>query len=239
MVHRSQRVGSPLPRGLKGPSNVNAPVSGPKGCATQWANGSAPALCKALLKSGLNIMTNANDALKAHAEFFKNWPVKFAGPKPTGDELLTYHLLGARFGKQCLAGAMSLRAEGVTNSEIQVACGNPQLNKMRGFVDDALLKRDMSHGKRNGRDIYKHVVTPKGLLRSKQSEARLAKLEAAGQTDSDKPVKAKGKRVVKAKGAPKAKRAPKPSLPGQPASDQPKPFEHGDGHSAEGNGDNA
>lgn len=155
-------------------------------------------------------MTNANDALKAHAEFFKVWPVKFAGQKPTGEQLLTYHLLGARFGKQCLAGAMSLRDCGVTNSEIQVACGNPQLNKMRGFVDDALLKRDMGAGKRDGRDVYKHVVTPKGLLRIKQAEARMTKLEAAGKPASE-PVKAKAvkkPKVTKGDGAPKLKAKP-------------------------------
>lgn len=164
-------------------------------------------------------MTNANEMLKAHADFFKNWPVKFAGPKPTGEQLYTYHMLGARPGKQCLAGAMSLRDDGVTNSEIQVACGNPQLNKMRGFTDDALLKRDMSAGKRNGRDVYKHVVTPKGLQLIARNEARAAKLEAAGAVQADKPAKAKKAKAPKmtltsrakgGNGAPKVKRAPSP-----------------------------
>lgn len=157
-------------------------------------------------------MTNANEVLKAHADFFKAWPVKFAGPKPTADQLYSYHMLGARAGKQCLAGAMSLRDDGVTNSEIQVACGNPQLNKMRGFVDDALLKRVMV-GKRNGRDIYKHVVTPKGLQLIARNEARVAKLEAAGQAQPvDKPAKVKVKKA-KGNGAPKVKKATADKLP--------------------------
>ena len=119
----------------------------------------------------------ANETLNAYAEQFKVWPGKFVGNKPTAEQLETYHKLGARHGLQCLAGAMALRDNGVTGAEIVMACGNPQLNKMRGFITDALVKR-VPMPKRNGHEVYKLVVTPKGLQRIKATEAKAAKLEA-------------------------------------------------------------
>ena len=146
----------------------------------------------------------SNSTLNAYAEQFKVWPSKFVGAKPTAEQLETYNKLGARHGLQCLAGAMALRENGVTGAEIVMACGNPQLNKMRGFITDALVKR-VPMPKRNGHEVYKLVVTPKGLTRIKASEAKAAKLEAEGNK-AEKPV---AKAVAKAKGAPKVKRAAK------------------------------
>ena len=147
----------------------------------------------------------SNSTLNAYAEQFKVWPSKFVGAKPTADQLETYNKLGARHGLQCLAGAMALRENGVTGAEIVMACGNPQLNKMRGFITDALVKR-VPMPKRNGHEVYKLVVTPKGLTRIKASEAKAAKLEAEGnKAVADKPAKAAGN----AKGTPKVKRAAK------------------------------
>ncbi len=153
----------------------------------------------------------ANSTLNAYTEQFKNWPSKFVGAKPTADQLETYHKLGARHGLQCLAGAMALRDNGVTGAEIVMACGNPQLNKMRGFISDALVKR-LPMPKRQGHEVYKLVVTPKGLQRIKQAEVRAAKLEAEGNQPTadklpkvnvtDKPAR---KGTGKAKGASKRK----------------------------------
>ncbi len=143
----------------------------------------------------------ANSTLNAYAEQFKNWPSKFVGAKPTAEQLETYHKLGARHGLQCLAGAMALRDNGVTGAEIVMACGNPQLNKMRGFISDALVKR-LPMPKRQGHEVYKLVVTPKGLQRIKQAEVRAAKLEGEGnQPVADKPAL---KGTGKAKGAAKS-----------------------------------
>jgi hypothetical protein len=158
-----------------------------------------------------------DNVLNAYAEQFKVWPAKFVGSKPTAEQLSTYHKLGARHGLQCLAGAMALRDNGVTGAEIVMACGNPQLNKMRGYITDALVKR-VPMPKRNGHEVYKLVVTPKGLQRIKQAEVRAAKLEAEGnKAVTDKPAKAAGK----PKGTPKVKRADKVPAIVKPASDAP------------------
>jgi hypothetical protein len=81
--------------------------------------------------------------------------------------------------------------EGVTNAQIVIACGAPQLNKMRGFITDALLKRLPVPAAANGHQVYKLELTAKGLQRIKQAEARAAKQAEAGTADTDKPAKAK------------------------------------------------
>jgi hypothetical protein len=137
--------------------------------------------------------------LNGYAEQFAKWQpagmLKLLGPKPTLDQLLLYSRIGGRqghFGLECFAGAMSLREQGVTGSEIIIACGAQQLSKMRGYVTDGLLKR-VFMGKRNGSFIYKHELTPKGLKRVEGNLAREAAIEAAEQVaEPVKPVKARG-----------------------------------------------
>lgn len=142
-----------------------------------------------------------SNILKAYDDQFKVWQAagnsKLLGPRPTAENLVTYHRLGARHGKQCFAGAMALREAGVTGSEIVIACGAPQLNKMRGFIADALVKR-VPLGKRNGNEIYKLVLTPKGEKRIATAVAReQAAVEAGAVTEAVKPAKA-GKVASKA-----------------------------------------
>lgn len=143
-----------------------------------------------------------------YADVFKAWP-KGVGPKPTAEMLNTIHQLGARPGKQAMANAMALRPEGVTGSEIVIVCGAPQLNKMRGFIADALLKRE-AVPPRNNHTVYKLTLGPKGAQRIK-GKADVAKAEAA-----DKPAKPKRQRKPK---APKAE-APV-SEPVQPEAPAP------------------
>lgn len=141
-----------------------------------------------------------------YGNVFKSWNVKQLGPKPAAEMLAQIHSLGARPGKQALASAMALRDCGVTGAQIVIACGAPQLNKMRGFITDALLKREPVSPSAEGHTVYKLVVTPKGLQRIKQTEARVAKAEAAGKAEAvEKPAKA----VSKAKGKGKGKKAAK------------------------------
>lgn len=145
----------------------------------------------------------AKQVLKAYDWAFKVWPGdKRCGRKPTADELITYHRLSARHGKQCLAGAMALRPDGVTGAEIVMACGAQQLNKMRGFVTDGLVKQ-VTMGKRNNSVIYKLVLTPKGEKRVAATIKRELELVAAGEVavvEAAKPA-----------GAVKAKKAAKPA----------------------------
>jgi hypothetical protein len=111
-----------------------------------------------------------------YADVFKGWQGKLLGSKPTAEMLDAIHKLGARPGKQALACSMALRPEGVTGSEIVIACGAPQLNKMRGFIADALTKRE-AVPPRNGHTVYKLTLTAKGAARIKGKADAVAKAE--------------------------------------------------------------
>lgn len=145
-----------------------------------------------------------NDATAFYAPMFKAWG-KAHGSKPTADMLNSVHGLKARPGKQALAIAMALRPEGVTGSQIILACGAPQLNKMRGYITDSLLKRLPAPPSAEGHKVYRLELTAKGKQRIASTEAAEAKLAEAGKaTDAvavKKPAKAK----------PAAKRTSKPA----------------------------
>ena len=143
-------------------------------------------------------MAKFNDA--QHYDF-STWQAPLVGKAPTSDLLHTVHMLGLRPGKQALANAMALRPQGVTGSEIVIACGAPQLNRMRGLIADGVVKRE-AVAPRNGHTVYKLSLTPKG-------QARVAKAEAAPKPDTEvatpaKAPKVKAKRTRKAKPAPAA-----------------------------------
>lgn len=155
-------------------------------------------------------MSNTETNAATHyGDFFKKWQgagmLKLLGPKPTVEQLATVHGLGARPGKQAFAIAMSLRDCGVTGGQIVIACGAPQLNKMRGYVIDALL-RELPAPMFEGQKVYKHEVTPKGRQRIERFVKAQAATVAAGDVDQPKP-NGKGKvkkPAVKAR-KPKAK----------------------------------
>lgn len=130
---------------------------------------------------------------------FKAWQVKTVGPKPTAAQLDTVHRLGARPGKQALASAMALRDCGVTGAQIVMACGAPQLNKMRGFITDGLLKREAVPPTAVGHTVYKLTLTPKGATRIKNAaekpEAK-GKVEPKAKAKAAKPRKAKAPKPV-------------------------------------------
>lgn len=115
----------------------------------------------------------SKDIIGHYTDFFKNWDLKRFGPKPTAKDLDIIHRLGARPGKQALANAMALRPNGVTGSEIVMVCGAPQLNKMRGFVTDGLLKRE-AFPPRDNHTVYKMTVTAKGQTRVKGTASKEA-----------------------------------------------------------------
>lgn len=148
-------------------------------------------------------MSNSNQVTNWYGDVFKAWPAKLVGNKPTAEMLQAIHGLKARPGKQALACAMGLRPEGVTAAQIVIACGAPQLNKMRGFITDALLKRLPVAPTENGHTVYKLEVTAKGKQRIARTEAEAAKADAEGEGTAKAPAKAKGK--AKAKKAAKAK----------------------------------
>lgn len=152
----------------------------------------------------------SNNETNWYTGVFKSWQVKQLGPKPTAEMLANIHGLKARPGKQALACAMALRDCGVTAGQIVIACGAPQLNKMRGFITDALLKRLPVPPSSEGHTVYKLELTAKGKQRIASTEKAVAKLVDAGAAETGekpaKPVKAKAakKAAVKAKGKPAA-----------------------------------
>jgi hypothetical protein len=152
----------------------------------------------------------SNDQANWYGNVFKSWNVKALGPKPTAEMLASIHGLQARPGKQALACAMALRDCGVTAGQIVIACGAPQLNKMRGFITDALLKRLPVAPSAEGHTVYKLELTAKGKQRvDRTAKAAEAKAAAGEAETADKP---KGKKAAtKAAGKPKgtAKRKPK------------------------------
>lgn len=158
---------------------------------------------------------------------FKSWQTKLLGSKPTEAMLASIHNLNARPGKQALACAMALRPEGVTAGQIQIACGAPQLNKMRGFITDALLKREMVPPTAQGHTVYKLHVTPKGEQRIKRSEAAALKAAEQGKGEAaEKPAKAK---ATKAKGASKPRKAKAAPAAVEPPADTAPTAPQGDG----------
>jgi hypothetical protein len=153
----------------------------------------------------VNIMTNIETNASTHyTAMFKNWQLKLLGPKPSTEQLAAVHGLGARPGKQALAIAMATRECGVTGSQIVIACGAPQLNKMRGLVADALLRELPAPLAENGHKVYHLEVTPKGRQRIERSFKAEAAKVAAGAAEAEKAPakKAKGKKARKAKVAP-------------------------------------
>ena len=136
-------------------------------------------------------MAKQTNAAGWYGGFFKAWQPKLLGPKPTEAMLDTIHKLGARPGKQALANAMALRDCGVTGSQIVIACGAPQLNKMRGFITDGLLKREAVPAAGN-HTVYKLTLTAKGAARTKAAEAKSANVAAPAKVKAaPKPRKPK------------------------------------------------
>lgn len=157
-----------------------------------------------------------NDHTNFYRDVFSAWQVKQLGPKPTAELLATVHGLGARPGKQALAIAMGLRNVGVTGSQIIIATGAPQLNKMRGYITDALLKREMVPPASNGHTVYKLALTAKGKQRIERSIKAAEKAAAQGEAAAEKPAKA----PAKPKGARKP-RQPKVAPVTEPVTTEP------------------
>ena len=135
---------------------------------------------------------------KFYSAFFKSW-VKALGAKPSDTDLATIHALGARPGKQALANAMMLRPEGATASQIVLACGAPQLNKMRELVARKLVKRDMNVAPSEaGHTVYKITLAPAGVAKVAKAEVD-AKAEATAQAAKPANVKKARKASNKAK----------------------------------------
>jgi hypothetical protein len=146
-------------------------------------------------------MTKSQSVTGWYDNFFANWPGAQVGGKPSNELLATAFNLGCKkHGKQSLANAMALRPNGVTGGEIVIACGAPQLNKMRGFIADKLVAR-IPMADRNGQGVYKLELTDKGKAKvaaavtDKPADKRPAKVSAKSATKAKRKAKVKAKLV--------------------------------------------
>ena len=160
-----------------------------------------------------------------YAPFFKAWQGKVLGSKPTTDQLGTMHGLRLRPGKQALACSMALRPEGVTGAQIVMACGAPQLNRMRGLIASGYVKREAVPASPQGHTVYKITLTPRGEAAIKRYAVAADKAALAPA----KPAK-KGKAKRKPRPAPTVTASePAPVAPvdpapvNEPASEAPQP----------------
>lgn len=152
---------------------------------------------------------------------FKGWLKGHCGDKPGDDLFNTVHGLGLRPGKQALAVAMAMRPQGVTGHQIIMACGAPQLNRMRGLINAGVVKRDGTAGSDTGHTVYKLTLTKKGQQVIDRHAAQQAKLTADGGGDATSKPKRKAKatgtkRPRKAKGAAASEAAPQGDTPQAP-----------------------
>ena len=122
-----------------------------------------------------------------YGNVFKAWP-KAVGAKPDASMLDTVHKLGARPGKQALA--LMLRPEGVSGAQIVMACGAPQLNKMRETCTKGLAKRLPASATAEGHTVYKLALTAKG-------ETKVAKANTVTEAPAKKAKKVKAAKPVK------------------------------------------
>lgn len=125
-----------------------------------------------------------SNVLNTYTAQLKVWSKQLGG-KPTAELLETAHCFG-RPGKQSLALAMAMRAEGVTAGQIIMACGAPQNNHRRDVIAAGWFKRDMNAAPNDaGHTVYKINLTPKGEAEAKK---RVAATEAT-TLPGDKPAK--------------------------------------------------
>lgn len=141
------------------------------------------------------------NAATFYTNVFKAWP-KAVGAKPTAETLATVHKLGARPGRQALALALMLQ-NGVSGAGIVMACGAPQLNKMRDLCTKGYAKRVPAAATAEGHTVYRLELTKKG-------EAKVAKADT--EVKAEKPAK------VKAKGAKRKAKVTEAETPVEPVT---------------------
>lgn len=153
-------------------------------------------------------MSKAINHQAYYTNVFANWS-KSLGPKPTSDELAVVHVF-ARPGKQALAGAMMLRADGCTSAQMKGASelfdgkNTPHRNKWVGSDGGQVMLGNFTREPVPGK--YKITLAARGKKRV--DEVAKAATTAPAQVVAKAPAKAgkpKGAaKVAKAK-APKAK----------------------------------
>lgn len=154
-------------------------------------------------------MSKAINHQAYYTTVFAQWS-KALGAKPTSDELAVIHAF-ARPGKQALAGAMMLRAEGCTSAQMKGASelfdgkNTPHRNKWVGSDGGQVMLGNFTREPVPGR--YKITLAARGKKRVDElaKASTTATAQAAAKAPAKAPSKAKGAakprkaRVAKAK----------------------------------------
>lgn len=133
-----------------------------------------------------------------YAPTFKTWQVKQLGPKPGNDLLELAHKFG-RPGKQSLALAMAMRAEGVTAGQIQIACGAPQNNHRRGLIGEGMFKRNAVAPTDAGHTVYQITLTARGKAAADKAARAVETSTVDGDAKPAKKATSKPRKPAKAK----------------------------------------
>lgn len=147
-----------------------------------------------------------HDVTATYAVALKGWQTKVMGSKVTAEQLTAAHALGCRPGKQALANAMYLRADGATDGQVKAACiaqwggAGSQHNKRTDLANAKLVK--VTKSKPGTHTVYAMTLTPKGEAMVK-----------AGDTPAEPAAKAKRKATGKRKGNGGSEQPPKPETP--------------------------
>lgn len=140
-----------------------------------------------------------NDHTAPYAPFFKAWHVATMGKRPEVESLAIAHQLGLKPGKQALALAMFMRAEGASREQIGAACGAPQFNRTfgkAGLVAGGFMRRDMTVPRDSAnRMVYRVELTARG---AKAVERAIKATDAVDQPKPAKPRKAKAAKAPEA-----------------------------------------
>lgn len=154
-------------------------------------------------------MTKAINHQAYYTNQFANWS-KALGPKPTSDELAVIHAF-ARPGKQALAGAMMLRADGCTSAQMKGASelfngkNTPHRNKWVGSDGGQVMLGNFTREPVPGK--YKITLAARGKKRVDElaKAATTAPAQVAAKAPAKAPSKPKGAPKVAKARAPKAK----------------------------------
>lgn len=108
------------------------------------------------------------NAIAHYAAVLKNWPVKFAGPKPSNADFTNAHALGVRPGtKTAVALAMYMRPDGASQAQVINVNGGPYLNAMRAAIEAGHATRQPVAANASGHTVYKLALPIKGKAANK------------------------------------------------------------------------
>lgn len=146
-------------------------------------------------KCKVNEMAKHDAITATYGVALKGWHKPTMGSKPGLELFEQAHALGCRPGKQALARALELRADGATDGQIKAACiaqwGNSgSHHNKRGELATAKLVK-VTKTKPGAHTVYRIELTPKGVERVKGA------VDTATATPAAKPARKRTSKPAK------------------------------------------